>query len=82
MKRILIVANRTLCEQHLFDEVHRRREESAVTFHLLVPASHPSGGWTDAQATSLSETAPPKSSDCTPMRRSFIQNTPSRVAGT
>lgn len=50
MKRILIVANRTLCEQHLLDEVHRRREQSAVAFHLLVPASHPSGGWTDAQA--------------------------------
>jgi hypothetical protein len=52
VKRILIVANRTLCEQHLLDEVHRRRAESAaVSFHVLVPASHPSTGvWTDAQA--------------------------------
>lgn len=50
MKRILVIANRTLCEQHLLDEVHRRRDMGQVTFHLLVPASHPSGAWTDAQA--------------------------------
>lgn len=50
MKRILVVANRTLCEQHLLDEVRRRREEGPATFHLVVPASHPHGGWTDRQA--------------------------------
>lgn len=50
MKRILVIANRTLCEQHLLDELHRRREMGQVMFHLLVPASHPHGGWTDAQA--------------------------------
>ena len=49
MKRILVIANRTLCEQHLLDELHRRRDMGQVTFHLLVPASHPSGAWTDAQ---------------------------------
>src|SRR5687768_10247288 len=49
MKRILVIANRTLCEQHLLDELHRRRDTGQVTFHLLVPASHPSGSWTDAQ---------------------------------
>jgi hypothetical protein len=50
MKRILVIANRTLCEQHLLDELHRRRDMGQVMFHLLVPASHPHGGWTDAQA--------------------------------
>ena len=47
MKRILIVANQTLCEQHLLDEIHRRRAAGPVQLHLLVPASHPSGAWTD-----------------------------------
>ena len=50
MKRILVVANRTLCEQHLLDELHARRQHGPVTFHLLVPASHPPGPWTDARA--------------------------------
>ena len=47
MKRILIVANQTLCEQHLLDEVHRRRAQGPVQLHLVVPASHPTGQWTD-----------------------------------
>ena len=51
MKRILVVANRTLCEQHLLDELRRRRAEGPVTFHFVVPASHPSGWtWTETQA--------------------------------
>jgi hypothetical protein len=50
VKRILVVANRTVCEQHLLDEVHRRRVDSAAVFHVVVPASHPPGFWTDWQA--------------------------------
>jgi hypothetical protein len=50
MKRVLVVANRTLCEQHLLDELRRRRAEGAVQFHFLVPATHPHGSWTDGQA--------------------------------
>ena len=51
MKRILVVANRTLCEQHLLDELRRRRAGGAVTFHFVVPATHPSGWtWTESQA--------------------------------
>lgn len=49
MKRILIVANRTLLEQHLLDEVRRRREAGPVQVHVLVPASHPRGRWSDAE---------------------------------
>ena len=50
MRRILVIANRTLCEEHLLDELRARRAAGAVAFHLLVPASHPAGSWTDAQA--------------------------------
>ena len=49
MKRILIVANRTLLEQRLLDEVRRRREVAPVQVHVLVPASHPNGRWTDGE---------------------------------
>jgi hypothetical protein len=48
-RRYLVIANRTLCEQHLLDELHRRRlADAGCRFHLVVPASHPSGGFTDA----------------------------------
>jgi hypothetical protein len=50
MKRVLVVANRTLCEQHLLDELRRRRSEAAVQFHFVVPASHPQGTWSEGQA--------------------------------
>jgi GABA permease len=50
MKRILVVANRTLVEPHLLAELHRRKDEGEVAFHILVPASHPSGFWTDETA--------------------------------
>jgi hypothetical protein len=48
--RILVVANRTLCEQHLLDELYRRKHEGPITVHVLVPASHPAGAWTDAES--------------------------------
>lgn len=50
MKRVLVVANRTLCEQHLLDAVRARRDAGPVSFHLLVPASHPHGTWSDSSA--------------------------------
>src|SRR4051812_8223414 len=50
MRRYLVIANRTLCEQHLLDEVHRRRQaDPGCRFHLIVPASHPSGAFTEEQ---------------------------------
>lgn len=49
MRRILVVANRTLCEQHLIDELRFRRQQGSVIFELVVPASRPSGTWTDTQ---------------------------------
>ena len=56
MRRYLVIANRTLCEQHLLDEVHRRRvAEPGCRFHLVVPASHPNGSFTDEQCWHLAE---------------------------
>jgi hypothetical protein len=50
MHRYLVIANRTLCEQHLLDELDRRRTaDPGCRFHLVVPASHPSGAFTDGQ---------------------------------
>ena len=48
MKRVLVVANKTLCEQHLIDALRARQAAGPARFHLLVPASHPAGAWTDA----------------------------------
>ncbi len=47
MKRILVVANHTLCEQHLLDELYRRRGDGPVQAHIVVPASHPLGAWSE-----------------------------------
>jgi hypothetical protein len=50
MRRYLVIANRTLCEQHLLDEVHRRRmADPGCRFHLVVPATHPTGAFTEEQ---------------------------------
>lgn len=49
MRRVLVVANRTACEQHLLEEIERRRSDGPCEVHLLVPKSHPSGTWTDDQ---------------------------------
>ncbi len=47
MTRFLIVANRTLAGSHLVAEILRRQGEGPCRFHLVVPASHPKGAWTD-----------------------------------
>jgi hypothetical protein len=47
MKRILVVANRTLCDQHLLDELYRWKADGPIRVHIVVPMSHPSGMWTD-----------------------------------
>jgi hypothetical protein len=51
MKRVLIVANRTLAGEHLMDEVRRQLSEGDCEFHVVVPATHPGGGtWTEGGA--------------------------------
>ena len=54
MRRYLVIANRTLCEQHLLDELHRRRTaDPGCRFHLVVPATHPPGTFTDEQCQAI-----------------------------
>jgi hypothetical protein len=55
MKRIVVVANRTLGGQHLLDELHRRQAEEPVAFHVVVPASHPADTLTWSEGQGLSE---------------------------
>ena len=53
MKRVLIVANRTLAGEHLMEEVRRQMAgaEDGCEFHVVVPATHPGGGtWTEGGA--------------------------------
>jgi hypothetical protein len=56
MYRILVVANETLEGAHLVEEVRRKVDaagESAV--HLVVPASHGRGAWTEGGARSAAQ---------------------------
>lgn len=52
MYRILVVANETLEAAHLLEEVGRKVEEigGEVAVHLVVPASHRWGTWTEGGA--------------------------------
>jgi hypothetical protein len=54
MHRILVVANETLEGAHLLEEVQRRIEAAggpdACAVHLVVPASHGKGMWTEGGA--------------------------------
>jgi hypothetical protein len=51
MRRILVVAHKTLGGSALLEEVRRRCGEGDVSFHLVVPVTHPhtAHNWTDAQ---------------------------------
>ena len=52
MRRYLVVANRTLGGEHLLDAVRQRMQEGECTFHIVVPASHPSSTWSEGQVQS------------------------------
>ena len=50
MRRILVVAHRTLGGDHLLDEVRRKLEEGGCSFHLVVPEDHSGvGSWTEGE---------------------------------
>jgi hypothetical protein len=50
MRRILVVAHKTLGGDQLLDEVRRRLEEGGCTFHLVVPEDHSgTGSWSEGQ---------------------------------
>jgi hypothetical protein len=56
MRRILIVAHKTLGGEHLKEEVSRRLAEGECEFHLLVPERHPNDhAWTDGQVRRAAE---------------------------
>ena len=48
MRRYLVVGNETLDSGLLLDRLGELASGEASEFHVLVPASHPRGAWTDA----------------------------------
>jgi hypothetical protein len=55
MRRYLVVANQTLGQPKLIEEIAARMETGPCTFHLLVPATHANDRdrWTPAEARAL-----------------------------
>lgn len=49
MARYLVVGNETLDGDRLLDRLRELASAGDAEFHLLVPALHPRGAWTDAQ---------------------------------
>ena len=48
MRRILVVAHKTLGGQHLLEEVGRRMKGGDCSVHLVVPVNHPMGPFSEA----------------------------------
>jgi hypothetical protein len=48
MRRILVVAHKTLGGQHLLEEVGRRMKGGDCRIHLVVPVNHPMGSFSEA----------------------------------
>jgi len=48
MRRILVVAHKTLGGKHLLEEVGRRMKGGDCRVHLVVPVNHPMGSFTEA----------------------------------
>lgn len=50
-RHVVIVAHKTLVGEHLVEEVTRRLGEvdADYRFHLIVPVTHPSGLWNEAE---------------------------------
>jgi hypothetical protein len=59
VRRCFIVANRTLEGDRLAEEIRRRTEQGACSFHVIVPASPPPlkglHSWTDGEARALAQ---------------------------
>jgi hypothetical protein len=56
MHRILVVANETLEGSHLIEEVRHRVEAAGeCELHLVVPASHGHGVWTEGAAKAAAQ---------------------------
>jgi len=57
MRRILVVAHRTLGGEHLLEEVGRRIKGGDCQIHLVVPVTHPMGAFTEASCEAEAEVA-------------------------
>ena len=55
MRRYLVVGNQTLGSQPLRAKLMEKLAEGPCTFHVVVPASHPSGAWTDGEVTAMAQ---------------------------
>jgi hypothetical protein len=55
MRRILVVAHRTLGGPHLLEEVGRRMRAGDCSVHLVVPMHHPMGAFSEATCTAEAE---------------------------
>jgi hypothetical protein len=55
MRRYLVVANRTLGGEHLLGAVRQRMHDGPSSFHIVVPASHPSSAWSEGQVTAMAQ---------------------------
>ncbi len=66
MRRILVVAHRTLGGQHLLEEVGRRMRSGDCRVHLVVPIHHPMGAF--SEATCLAEAERVLDEGCRRMR--------------
>jgi hypothetical protein len=53
MRRYLVVANKTLGGAHLRQRIAELMAEGPCQFHLVVPASHPSGAWSDGEVVAV-----------------------------
>ena len=47
MRTYLVVANQTLLDDSLLETVRAKRAGGEARFHVLVPAMHPKGAWTE-----------------------------------
>ena len=56
MRRYLVVANLTVTEPHLLDKVRDCMAAGEASFHIVVPASHPNGAWTEAAVNAAART--------------------------
>jgi hypothetical protein len=55
VRRYLVVGNQTLGSDQLREKIREAIEAGPSSFHLVVPASHPAGTWTDGQVTKMAQ---------------------------
>lgn len=56
MGTYLVVAHRTLVDEHLLDHVRQLAEQQPIRFHLVVPVRHPDGhAWSDGEIVAAAQ---------------------------